>query len=553
MQYLGLGKTKFNSSVCILDGRFDDVELLLTERHTRKKNSGVWPFLPLLEILPNVDHENLLIGENRDVNHPQMIEDKENQYFPFFEYLKKNKLDFCLSRINTNIKFISHHLAHAYAALALCPFEKSIILVMDGAGNIVSNNSYEECTVFLQDGVNLVSVFQRLINFDTSSKNLNWIVGNQIGSSYEKVSEFIFNSPHSSGKVMGLAPFGQAVSIVNHKKFQEDLPWKFSYKGHNKSEWEGLDHSVFFDLAASVQAALENDYCILLEKISQNYPDYHNLVLVGGCALNCTNNAKIINSKKFDNVFVPPFPGDEGIAFGVAHYLKFSHSPGAWKPIPFEKQSAYFGSHKSSPQEQVIEAVFNSNDFEITKYEDITLPAASLLAENKILAWFQGRSESGPRALGNRSILVRPDTPGIKIHLNKKIKFRENFRPYGCSVLHEKASEYFEVKTGFDNPYMSYAVKVRREYQDLLQEVSHVDGTSRMQTVREGQNSKFYKLINNFGNLTGLYCLLNTSLNIMNEPIIETVQDSKVFLLSVGVDYLVIGNYIIRKKLLGTN
>ncbi len=541
-QYLGLGKTKYNSSVCLIDG--EKVELLLTERLNRKKNSGAWPELALKYL--DLSESNLMVGENRDVHHPKVIEETQNQLFPFYEYLKKENLDRFLS--HPEIEFVTHHLCHAYAALALSPFDKSVILVMDGAGNEISPGEHEECSVFLQDGVSLSLVFQETIKFTKSKIHGDHTFGNRIGASYEKVSEFIFNSPHSSGKVMGLAPFSSAKAYENHMSFQESIPWEKRFKGKTKSEWEKCDHSVFKSLASSVQKKLEEDYEKLIVMIKSKFPDYDNLILTGGCALNCTNNARILYQGGFKKIYVPPFPGDECIGFGLAHYLKFKEEPDSWRVVPFEEQSAYFGAVKSIPEKEVILKEFTHEDYEVIFSDDICKVAADLLLKGETIAWFQGRSESGPRALGNRSILSRPDVPGLKDHLNKTIKFREDFRPYGCSVLHDKAHLYFQVEMGFDNPYMSYAIKLKNEFKDVLKEVGHVDGTSRMQTVRIGQNEKFYRLIKKFGDQSGLYCLLNTSLNIMDEPILETVSDARRFMDKNSMEYMVIGDFIIRKK-----
>lgn len=549
-QFLGLGKTKYNSSICLIDDENSDypVEMLLTERANRKKNSGAWPEITLKSIQNKLKSNELLLAENRDVHHPRVIEDTQNQLFPFYEYLEKNNLNFFTSRSNKEIEFVPHHLCHATAVLAISPFEKSVIVVMDGAGTEVSQDEFEECSVYLQDGVNLTLVFQQKVKFQKSQQHFGHSFANRIGGSYEKAAEFIFNSPHASGKVMGLASFGESLSYEDHVSFQENLSWSLSFKGKSKKEWENLDHSLFKNIAASVQKKLEEDYQKIIEMIKKDHPDYENLILTGGCALNCTNNAKILYQKLFKKIFVPPFPGDECIGFGLAHYLKFKKNPSLWKPIPFEKQSAYLGSIDSIPTEEQIRKNFESDIFDIIKYNDITEAAAHLLLDGHIIAWFQGRSESGPRALGNRSILARPDVPGLKDRLNQTIKYREGFRPYGCSVLHDKAHLYFDVEVGFDNPYMSYAIKVRPEYKNDLKEVSHVDETSRMQTVRIGQNERFYKLIETFGNKTGLYCLLNTSLNVMDEPILETVHDARRFMENTPIKYMVVDNLLIKRK-----
>ncbi len=543
-QYLGLGKTKFNSSVCLIDDANPKapIELLLTERLNRKKNSGLWPEAALKKIQPKLRIGELKLAENRDVHRPNVIEDAQDKIFPFYDHLIKNNLDMFVSKFNKKIEYVPHHFAHAYAALALAPFERSIIVVMDGAGSEINPNEYEECSVFLQDGVKLTPVYQQTVNFDDNCAN-------RIGGAYEKASEFIFNSSSASGKVMGLASYGTAQEYQSHLSFQKNLNWDNSFKGKSKKEWEGLDHKLFKDVAASVQKELERDYDKIISIIKNNYPQYENLILTGGCALNCTNNALIYYKKLFNKIFVPPFPGDESIGFGVAHYLKFKHRPESWEPVSFEKQSAYFGSIESCSNESQIIKEFEKDKFQITQLNSTPKEIAEILKNKNIIAWFQGRSESGPRALGNRSILCHPEIENLKDHLNTKVKFRESFRPYGCSVLYEKSHLYFEVEDGFDNPYMSYAIKVREEYKNSLKEVSHVDGTSRMQTVRKGQNEVFYNLINEFGNITGLYCLLNTSLNVMDEPILETVSDARRFMENTAINYIVIDNFLIKRLL----
>jgi carbamoyltransferase len=347
---------------------------------------------------------------------------------------------------------------------------------------------------------------------------------------------------------MGLAPFGKSekTEITNDLIiFQNSLDWNNAFHHKSKQEWEKSNNKNFQNLAATVQAKLENEYETLIANLKIKYPKIKNLILTGGCALNCTNNAKILKNKYFEKIYIPPFPGDECIGFGLAKAKEFNTHPNKWQPVPYENQSPYWGPLNSIPTSSKIESTFEKTKYLIKKHEDIAETASQLLYDGHIIAWFQGRSESGPRALGNRSILARPDKIGLKNFLNQEIKFRENFRPYGSSVLVEYASLYFQVKPGFENPFMSFAVGVNPQFHDLLKEVTHVDGTSRMQTVRSTQNNLFYKLINAFGNKSQLYCLLNTSLNIMDQPILETVEDAKNFMDNSKVKYLAIGDYLI--------
>ncbi len=558
--YVGIGKTKFNSSVATLregDHLFD-TELYLTERFNRKKCSGAFPF-EVIKKSGILTIDQLVIGENKDVHCPREIEDLENKFYPLYEYIEKNNFTKFFSHFNPEVEFVSHHLSHAKAAHAMSPFEKSIIVVIDGAGN--SNfdlgitkqgleKKHEECSIFLQDKQEIKLVHKNWVQFKKSKKHISHTFGDQIGAFYEKISEYIFNSPHSSGKVMGLAPFGQREKFNEFDLYsiQENLDWSLAFLEKSKKSWEAsLNLKHYEDLASKTQSLFEDKFESIFNEIRKNYPDYENVIISGGCALNCTFNAKLYYSKLFSKIYIPPFPGDESIGFGIVNYLKDKDSPERWKALPFKDQSGYFGPKSSIPTEELVIDTFKDEDFEIIRPADLLSSTAELLSDKKIIAWFQGRSESGPRALGNRSILARPDVSGLKDYLNLKIKFRESFRPYGCSVLYEEASRYFEVEDGFNNPYMSFAVRIRNEYKELLKEVGHIDGTSRMQTVRAGQNEKFYNLIKAFGKKTGLFCLLNTSLNVMDEPIVETVQDAKRFLLKTPVDALVIGDFIIKK------
>lgn len=555
-QFLGLGKTKFNSSVCLINKEI--VELVLAERLNRKKNSGSWPELPLSKIYHKLEFPILKIGENRDVHTPQYVEDLHEQIFPFYDFLKKKKLEYFTKKFNHNIEFVGHHLSHAYSALAISPFEKSIIVVMDGAGTQLPGDlSFEECTIYLQNQSQLNCVFSREVSFFRSKKKKNTYWGNRPGAFYEKVSEYVFNCPHSSGKLMGLAPYGKsilkkpALYKTNLEELLEAIDWAQSFKGKNKEDWENQIHDNWKNLASTAQEILEENYFEILNMIKCKFPEYENLILVGGCALNCTNNAKILYSKMFNKVFVPPFPGDEGIGFGIAHFLKFKEDHKLWNTVEIEKQTSSLGLISSIPNSKAIHEAFSTDEFEIFKSQNICQEVAEYLNGGAIVAWVQGRSEVGPRSLGHRSILARPDVHGLKNKLNRELKHRESFRPYGCSVIKEYSSVYFQVDDSAQSPFMSFALRVKNQYKKLLEEVSHIDGSSRAQTVVKEQNPLFYDLIYEFGKKSQLFCLLNTSLNVMGEPIVETVEDAKRFMQSHShaIDLMAIDSFIIKKKI----
>lgn len=563
MPTLGIGKTLFNSSVCYFEDT-DNLEVLLTERLTRKKASGAWPSLALETLRQKYDLANSSIYENRDVEDPFNIELAMNSGFPFFEYLKKNNLDMFSRHFNQNIIYCTHHLAHAHAAAFMSPFSKTLILVIDGAGsraksfskshaeyNMAQNNSLgpdacEERTLYTFDSGRLVCVDKKFQVFKKSKSQPQHHFSRGLGSFYEKISEFIFNSKRSAGKVMGLAALGEPENIADVESYLENLNWTQAFNGNSKKDWETSVHlSEYKKAAATAQAYFEKDYLGYIKNMHSQFSDYKNLIITGGCALNCTSNMKLYNEGMFESIYIPPFPGDESIGLGTAYLGYLQKNP--WKINPYETQHGYFGPISSTPEETQILKIFDSSKYEIILPDSIAKHTAQLIADGQVVAWFQGRSESGPRALGNRSILCRPDKVGAKDYLNKHIKFRESFRPYGSSVTFEKAHLYFEVPENFNNPYMSFATLVKSAYQESLKEVTHLDGTSRMQTVRKAQNETFYELINEFGKLTDLYCILNTSLNIMGQPIVETIKDAEEFLNTTPVHGLAIGKYYIKK------
>lgn len=576
--YLGLGKTLFNSSACLvrapeglsagLPKSIPDIELVLSERLLQKKATGAWPEAAIRLLDKTGVLSNAKIVENRDVNTPLAQETALNQTFPFFEYLKREGLDRFSQYYNPQIEFLTHHRCHAAAAMLMSPFEKCLIVVMDGAGSLAkdflsgslelknqpSEISHEECSVYLHESGKLNPVFKRWSQFKKSSRypEQTWNTGP--GILYEKTAEFIFNSSQAAGKVMGLAPFGKKVhAITDRAKFLESLDWSRQFKGKSKAEWESCGRfEEFADLALSVQQDFELQFFELLKSMRAKHPEFENIILTGGCALNCTFNAKLLESGLFSEIYVPPFPGDESIALGAASEFYYRNPNNQWGRFSHEIQHGYFGPKSSVPsahsalnEEQLLK-IFAG--YKIAEPESISAHVAELLAAGAIVGWFQGRSESGPRALGNRSILANPLSPGLKLRMNREIKLREDFRPYGASCLYERIFDYFEVPKNFSSPFMSFAVRPRAEYRDALREVSHVDGTSRVQSVREGQNPLFYDLIKKLGEKTGVFCVLNTSLNVMGHPIAETIKDVRGLLETTPLHGAAVGRFYIQRQ-----
>lgn len=567
--YLGLGKTIYNGNLTELEVYSDGSyswQTLLQERFTRKKWSGQWP-LNLLEHVQASKKDYRGIAENRDITTPFFIEELYQKESLFYELLKKKELEKFCSALNDELEFIPHHIAHAFSAVAQMPFVESFIVVMDGGGNKESetqkflkrqqgfpvdiDDNYSEInselivhtSIFLWKNNKLSLLYREGLSYEAVSGLGDIKISQGIGSAYEKAAQLIFNDNLASGKVMGLAGFGRSFfkeeDLQDLKSLQSKFPWECRFRGNDKKSWQESPHmKQWQDTAATIQEAFEMNLAGLFKRLdeydgSMELP----LVLTGGCALNCTANYKIWVSQK-RSFYVPPNPGDEGISLGLAFLMALKDGGISFFPRPYESQGSAFGplkhEHKNRTQNLLNEITL----------EDFSL-VAKLLEKNMIVAWFQGRSECGPRSLGQRSLLVAVDRPQIKNYLNEHIKFREGFRPYGASVLWEKAHLFFDIEKGFQNPFMSFATPIRNEYRDLLREVCHVDGTCRMQTVMREQNPAFHELLSSLNET--LPILLNTSLNIMGEPIVETEDDALKFLKNSQVDVLVLNKRLLYK------
>ncbi len=268
--------------------------------------------------------------------------------------------------------------------------------------------------------------------------------------------------------------------------------------------------------------------------------------MAGGVALNCTLNGEIARSKLFKNIFIQPAANDEGCSIGAAIYAneKIKND----KINNYKKWNhAYFGC-KYSELEILHELEIFKEKIKWEKQTDIASFTAKKIKAGKVVGWFQGKMEFGPRALGNRSILADPRDPKMKDRINAKVKKRESFRPFAPAVIEEDADEYFDM-TGLSNSnFMLFAVPVKSKYLKKIPAVTHVDGSARVQTVSKKANPLFWKLILEFKNLTGISVLLNTSFNVRNEPIVCSPKDAILCFLSTDIDCLVIGNFFILKR-----
>jgi carbamoyltransferase len=459
---------------------------------------------------------------------------------------------------------VSHHLAHAYSAFAACPFEEGVVMVVDGVGNYASDIGEADQ---LTDNVNpLARESESYYAFRGSElKTLRkvWLEPVRgflsdefyfmpgLGALYSRVSSYIFADWNKCGEVMGLAPYGRP---DRHKSLVElesgrlvvpqwtaefDKPWFPDLD----SDWEkspSLPH--WEDLAWRVQDDTEN---VLLDRARwlRETTGARNLCIAGGVGLNCVANGRIVREAGFDNVWIQPAAGDDGIAIGCAYY---GHLNLLKRPRSFVMDDAYLGiRYTGDAEREALERWLARLETKRTVSSDICADTARLLAEGNVFGWFQGRSEFGPRALGNRSILADPRAAGMKDKLNKRVKHRQAFRPFAPVVVAERAGEIFEGEE--ESPFMLLAKRVRPAWRDKIPAVVHVDGTARVQTLREHQNPRLFRLLKAFEAITGVPVLVNTSFNVKGEPIVETPRDAVDCFLATGIDYLALHDTLISK------
>lgn len=459
---------------------------------------------------------------------------------------------------------LSHHLAHAYSAFAASPFEDGVVMVVDGVGNYagdifepdqltenVNPLARESESYYRFEGSKLTTLKKVWLEPTRGFLSDEFFFMPGLGALYSRVSSYIFADWNKCGEVMGLAPYGRPGKmqpLAYMKDGELVVPeWTAAFNRpwlpDMDSDWEKSPRRPHWeDMAWQVQDDTET---ILLERARwlRETTGAKNLCIAGGVALNCVANGHIVREAGFDNVWIQPASGDDGVAIGCALY---GHLELQKKPRSFVMSHSYLG--RSYSEEDVKGAIANGlTRFEtsVRKSEDICADAAKLLSEGNVLGWFQGRSEFGPRALGNRSLIADPRSAEMKDKLNSRVKHRQAFRPFAPIVLEERAGEIFEGPG--DSPYMLMAKNVRPEWRDKIPGIVHVDGTARVQTVSASTNPRLHGLLKAFEALTGVPVLINTSFNVKGEPIVETPQDAVQCFLSTGIDYLVMHDLVIEK------
>jgi carbamoyltransferase len=433
--------------------------------------------------------------------------------------------------------FVHHHLAHAVSTFYMSDFDRSLVLSIDGQGDGISG------MVLKGEGRHL-EVLEK------------YPVEDSLGIYYLKVIYILGYRQFDEYKVMGLAPYGDPATFRDlFKTFYTLLP-EGRYRVNlnqvkkcylltprrQKGEPFSQAHK---DIAAALQESLEEIVSHILKHYRQKYR-FSKLCLAGGVAHNCAMNGKIMYSGLFDDVFVQPAAHDAGCAVGAALYRYFELNPHAKRT---SLEHVYWGTPigGNDPIEADLECWRDFADYE--RVADITRKTARLLADGAVIGWVQGRSEFGPRALGNRSIVADPRPPENKDIINAMVKKREAYRPFAPSVLEEYVDDYYEVPLQDKRfPYMIVVVKVKEDKRILLGAVTHSDGTARIQTVCKRTNKRYWELIDEFRKITGIPILLNTSFNNNAEPIVDSVNDAIVCFSTTKLDYLVIGDYLITKK-----
>jgi carbamoyltransferase len=433
--------------------------------------------------------------------------------------------------------FVGHHQAHAMSAVAMSGFPESLVLTLDGEGDEIAG------TVATARGT-------RLDLLETISRDRS------LGYFYLRVIEFLGFRIFDEYKVMGLAPYGDP---KRHEKVFKSL---FTLEPEGRYTVAAAPAQTLFeiapprrpgepitqvhmDVAAALQSALEEIVFHLLRHYRRATGQRY-LCMAGGVAHNCTLNGKILRSGLFEDVFVQPASHDAGCALGAAlavHAEETGCGPGR------RLTHVYWGSDPGAAAEVEAELLLWERFLDVERVPDACAAAADLLARGEVLGWVQGRSEFGPRALGNRSIVADPRPAGNKDLINAMVKKREAFRPFAPSVLEERAHELFDLPAGVSSlPFMVFTVDVREEHRELLGAVTHVDGSARIQTVSRRTNERYWRLIDEFGRRTGVPVLLNTSFNNNAEPIVDSVRDAVVCFLTTQLNALVAGDFVIHKR-----
>src|SRR5579863_2578026 len=574
MLILGLNMFHADASAAIvLDGEIKFA--VAEERLNRRKHFGGFPALAVKACLDTVgakisDVDHVAVGQDSEANLAKKVQYALSNPAKILNFIRLRQRKEAMRDVRSllakalevdakNLRFqehhVEHHIAHIASAYYCSPWEKAAGFSYDGSGDFVS-------TMTARCEGNQIEVLDRVF------------LPHSLGSVYTMICEFIGYSKYGDeGKVMGLAPYGKDTycgeieKIVTPMKdgFRLDLSY-FKPLGSNQGMQILPDGTVRLarhfsdrieklfgeprkprteitqremDLAFALQHRFEEIFFHLLNKLHGRV-SLENLAMAGGCALNSVANGKIFDRTPFQHTYIQPAAGDEGLAIGAALHTYHSVLNQSRR---HQLTDSYLGPEFSDSR---IQSALQTAGLKFRKLErkELLDETAEHIAAGKVVGWFQGRMEWGPRALGNRSILAHPGLPDMKDVLNARIKHREWFRPFAPSILAEHQHEYFE--HDHPSPFMLHVYKIRPEKRKALCAVNHVDDTGRLQTVTRDENALYYGLISSFHRKTGIPVILNTSFN-ENEPIVCTPEEAIDCFQRTRMDVLAIGPFIVVK------
>jgi carbamoyltransferase len=566
MVILGLNYYFHDSTACILvDGQL--IAAIEEERLNRDKHTKKFPEMAIDRCLKmanltfkDIDQIAVSIKPTHNlgkklryaISHPKSL-----RYFISHEFVhayRKQKSfwrwyndAFGTKGNGPKVHFVPHHYSHAPGSFFVSPYKEAALLGIDGSG--------EWATAMMGFGKD-----NKIQTFGES------FFPHSLGSFYEAVTSFCgFITNYDEGKTMGLAPMGdpnifqkeveKIVKIDKNGGIHIDLSY-FRYQNLKYGKHSHLSPKFIqifgeprspgepfkkhhMDVAAAFQRVLEDrvlEICeILYQKTKTDY-----LVISGGVSLNSVMNGRIVRESKFKDIYVMPAAGDNGTAIGAAYYL---YNGILKNPRNFVHLDPYVGTSYSNEE---IEKTLKGCKLNYQYHEDICEEAATLLENGKIIGWFQGVMEIGPRALGSRSILANPAFPDMKDKINSEVKFREAYRPFAPSAIVEAKDQFFDLEV--EAPFMLKVCNVLKDQQHVIPAVTHVDGSARLQTVRKELHPRYYEVIKKLGDKSGVPVVLNTSFNIQGEPVVESPKDAIRCFFSTGLDALVIGNFVLKKR-----
>ena len=563
MNIIGIGGYSHDSAAALVcDGQL--VAGVAEERLTRKKHQGGVPHRAVQYCLDaaglsprDIDHigcymrPGLRMRSRLPYRLGQMVRSlKYSAAYLAYEFYHNAQymrgMAGLLPDSKAKLHFMEHHPAHAASAFLVSPFDEAALVTVDYIGEWAATWT----------GIGRGTDIQAL-----SSTNYP----HSLGVFYSAITDYLgFRRASDEYKVMGLASYGepeyyddfaQIVRLKPDGTYAMDLSWfqchyapgsrvgyfsrkfldRFGPKRHRDEPVEDRHKAI----AASAQRILEEAVLNLTRALHER-TNQRRLCMAGGVALNCAMNGRLLRESPFEEIYVQPAAGDDGIAIGAAFQL-YHRLTGA--PRSFVMRDACIGPAHSNEE---IRSFLDLAKIPYEEPEDPIERAAQLIAEGGIVGWYQGRMEFGPRALGSRSILADPTRPEMKDLINEYVKHREEFRPFAPSVLAERAGDFFD-GCG-ESPFMLFVYPVRADQRARVPAITHIDGTARVQTVSKEVAPRYHALIEAFERLRGVPMLLNTSFNDNNEPIVDSPSDAVRCFYSTGMDALVIGDFVIRKR-----